>query len=69
MDAIEKKMGHKKKKKRQFLIWHFCCLSWLLVCQGSVFTETQLRGVGAVVQWFNWRAQCSGGGREQADLT
>lgn len=53
MDAIEKKwVTRKKKKKRDFLIRHFCCLSWLLVCQGSVFTKTQLRGVGAVVQWF-----------------
>ena len=37
--------------------------------KGCVFTETQLREVDVVVmQWFNWRAWCSGGGREQAGL-
>lgn len=42
---------------------------WLLVCKDCGFTETQLREVYVVVlQWFNWRTWCSGGGREQAGL-
>lgn len=42
---------------------------WLIVCKGCVFIETQLREYDVVVvQRFNWRAWCSGGGREQAGL-
>lgn len=69
LDAIEKKVGHRKKKKKAALLDTALLLPvlWLLVCKGCVFTETQLRDV-VVVQWFNLRAWCSGGGREQAEL-
>lgn len=68
--VLRKRKGHRRKKKRALLDTALLLpVLWLLVCKGCVFTEAQLREVGVVVvQWFNWRACCSGGGREQAGL-
>lgn len=49
MDATEKTMGHRKKKRASLDTALLLPVLWLLVCKGCVFTETQLREIDVVV--------------------